>query len=414
MRILFQTDIDFNRKPPSNFLEFHHDVGGNTGNLMFANALQHALSFHDTLVQRLEWSEIPKFVQEEEVDLVVINCANWLRPRYVNFLSELNLAIGKIETPVIMIGLGANVSLADYKAESYEKLQILDKVVKELIANIERTKGRIGVRGKFTLGYFEHLGGSDNVVLTGCPSVLQFPDLNVGLLNERSKVDRGIVGYSHNIILNAIENNGLSKSDYFICQDWAAKFLLFPEELTRSDVRRILALDSHIIELFRDRRVKVFTGIGGWLHWVSRRINCHVGGRIHGGLLALHAGIPSLFYRHDSRLAEFIDLYKLPFFDEVNNLEAKTEILPGHDWSTTSTRLKEMKDKIINIFSEFGVDLNSTERPIEERLLIEESGALSKALSARWLWLSMLRFKFYRLLVSFLVYHRLQTFVEEE
>ena len=413
MRILFQTDIDFNRKPSSNWTDFDHDVGGNTGNLMFANALQYALSFHDTLVRRLDWPEIPGFVQVEEVDLVVINCANWLRPRYVDFLSDLNLAIGQIDTPVIMIGLGTNVSLSAYRSSSYGSLSMLDKVVKELIANVERTKGRIGVRGKFTQGYFDYLGGSANVVLTGCPSVLQFPDLNVGLLTARSKSDSGAVGYSHNRILDALENNGLVKADYFICQDWAAKFLLFPDELTRSDVRRILALDSHIIELLRERRVKVFTSIGGWLQWVSRRINRHVGGRIHGGLLALHARVPSLFYRHGSRLAEFIELYELPFFDEVNNLEAQTEILREHDWSRTNARFIEMKGKIVEIFNKFGVELNNTERPMDKRLPIEEKNNLSNALSAWWLWVPLLRYKFYRLMVSFFVYRRIRTSAEE-
>jgi len=412
MRILFQTDIDFNRKPSGNFREYHHDVGGNTGNLMFANALQYVLSYHDTLVKRLDWHDIPSFVREKEVDLVVINCANWLRPRYVDFLCDLNQVILQISAPVIMIGLGTNLSLSDYKTSSYQRLHMLDEVVRELAANIEMTKGRIGVRGKFTQGYFEYLGVGKNVVLTGCPSVLQFPELNVGLLTERSEINGAVVGYSHNRILDALGDHSLSKADYFICQDWAAKFLLFPEELTRSDVRRILSLDPHTIELLRGRRVKVFTNIGGWMHWVSTHINRHVGGRIHGGLLALHAGVPSLFYRHDSRLAEFIDLYDLPFFDDLNDLKKQTELLRGHNWVRTNQRLLEMKCKIVEVFLEFGVELKNTERRMDDVLPITETNTLSNALSSWWLWLPMLRFKFYRIVAAFFVYNRIKNFEE--
>lgn len=409
MRILFQSDVDYNKKPAKTFVEFCHDVGDNTGNLMFANAIQHALSSNETFTRRLNWEQVPEFIWKEKIDVLVINCANWLRPRYLNFLKSINKAITQIDVPVIMIGLGTNLSLSEYQDKSYKSLRKIDQTVKELTHNVERTRGKIGVRGKFTQGYFKHLGVGKNVELTGCPSILQFPELNIDLLKLRSKTNNGAIAYSHNQILDAWGSHILNNSTaYFICQDWAAKYLLFPGELTRSEIRGVLALDANKLNLFKSRKIKIFTSIGGWLHWLNQNIDLYIGGRIHGGLVALHAGVPAMFYRHDSRLAEFIDLYKLPYFDEATDLDETIAILQGHDWTATNSRLNEMRDRIIDLFQQCGVELIKTARHLDRELPLEESAKLSRALSAWWIVPSFLRYRLIRVIISFFAFTRIQ------
>src|SRR3546814_3654193 len=60
--------------------------------------------------------------------------------------------------------------------------------------------------------------------------------------------------------------------------------------------------DASVVEFLRNR-TKVFLDIDAWGRDVSE-VDFMIGFRLHGNVMALHQGIPAVFYTYDSRVRE--------------------------------------------------------------------------------------------------------------
>ena len=65
-------------------------------------------------------------------------------------------------------------------------------------------------------------------------------------------------------------------------------------------------------------RNRVYFDVGKWSDYV-RSLDFMVGLRLHGNIIALQQGVPSVFITYDSRIREISELMHLPFLDVSNS-----------------------------------------------------------------------------------------------
>ena len=59
-------------------------------------------------------------------------------------------------------------------------------------------------------------------------------------------------------------------------------------------------------------RMAAFFDIDEWAADVGAGIDVMVGFRLHGNVIALHQGIPAIFFTYDSRIRELSSLFAVP------------------------------------------------------------------------------------------------------
>jgi len=136
-------------------------TGMNTGNLLFISALRR-------VVQHQTKSDIGRFVPEEvreRHDGVIVPAANWLSAS--SDFGGLASLIEKADLPTTIVGLGA---------QSFNgQPPILSEGTLRLVKVIAERSKNLSVRGPFTAEVLAHYG-INNVVVTGCPSLLWHVD----------------------------------------------------------------------------------------------------------------------------------------------------------------------------------------------------------------------------------------------
>lgn len=364
MKILFQTSIDYRAFRHDQLQHYIDDVGQNTGNLMFTTAMQWMLeqSGEEVLIEHVPWDELPSKIDRNSITHLIINCSNWVRPSNLTLLKIVVDACKSISCPIYFIGLGVNASLVEYEKTEFGSLEILDPIVKELIATVERSGGAIGVRGHYSKAYFDSVYMSDSTRVTGCPSICQFGSFPTTIHNPLPKI-LGSIALNGQHLFDKISHLKFNASSVeFICQDWAIAPLLFPEHMMKSDWRRMLDLNAANLQMFAQEKVKIYDSIDAWSEHLTQKVDCVVGTRIHGGLIALFSGVPALFLNWDSRLAELTHLYGLPSL-KFDDWDGSLELLQNYQWDSANTRFNECRKLFDIFFKDFGLPIRSGVRP---------------------------------------------------
>ena len=78
-------------------------------------------------------------------------------------------------------------------------------------------------------------------------------------------------------------------------------------------------------------RAYSFLAVPAWMEFIHM-MDLSIGTRLHGNMLALQAGVPTVFVHHDLRVAELIDTMKLPaiHMNEVGSLPGFLASYPEH------------------------------------------------------------------------------------
>lgn len=296
---------------------------GNIGNLAFQYPLRHIISgnIHP-------WSSIDSYLKVCQEVPLVITAANWIAQKKSSsgISDELMRAVrGACSTAVF--GLGAQAPLgtdprkfaAGIEPDVQDSLRELGDMVKE-----------IGVRDIFTMDVLDKLGVS-NVSVLGCVSIFSTCDRNV----ERAvmnKCDHVLEGKSSpRITVNEYTPNPYSKSDrrrdlqatlafldatnaHYVLQGRHCLPYYFGEggqfHALLSDV-----LDEHLANKLKtvlSDRSLIFSRIEDWISYYRTR-DLVIGTRIHGAVLAIQAGTPSVVITHDSRTEGLAISLGIPF-----------------------------------------------------------------------------------------------------
>ena len=300
-------------------------AGFNTGNLAFSHAIDAHLGGG---LPSVEWGA-PLPAINRKGDLAVIPAANQLGT-HTNHRRSAQLYCD-IRVPMVMIGLGAQSD------ENWTVPQLHDGTLDWIRQVAEHAPAagvpNIGVRGGFSLHVLDRHGLAAHAQVIGCPSFFLNPCARLGeriAANLRRpggpKRVAVVAGHPHWQHLGAIE-----ASIARLASTPGSYVVQAPEELIRLACGEAGRVTDEALRVCRDyvmpdattpafarwgeQHGKAFFDIPGWLeHYrgFGGGFDMVVGTRIHGVVLGLQAGVPSLCVAHDSRTLELCQTLKVP------------------------------------------------------------------------------------------------------
>jgi hypothetical protein len=82
-------------------------------------------------------------------------------------------------------------------------------------------------------------------------------------------------------------------------------------------------LDAEMEALYRSRLF--YSDVVAEYEQLVRRLDLVLGYRLHGNLMALANGTPSIYFTYDSRTVEFAETFKIPSFDVFSGKDFRLE-----------------------------------------------------------------------------------------
>jgi len=121
-----------------------------------------------------------------------------------------------------------------------------------------------------------------------------------------------------------------TRNSDFICQDKSGKFLYDPEYIKNNPftLRRILKYvkrgDYEYVQALADNRIKLFADTQQWMsYYIQNDVSFSFGSRIHGTIMPILSGVPSLCYTMDARTREMAEFFDIPHIEPSKNLKSK-------------------------------------------------------------------------------------------
>ncbi len=286
-------------------------------------------------ISRFDPNEIARL--REEYDYVFLRGSNYIHDSMdweaaARVLKALGL-------PVIGFGIGAQAPVDG-------KIRLSDDTRAVLHLMSDSTTS-IGVRGAYSAEVLWDIG-IRNVRIVGCPTAFRLNDPNlritlpplqhvrkVGVTVRREVSDayaKDIERYlrSH---LDLVKTMAGHFETVLLAQgEVEEKKLVLGNETQREEAIAALRadhwtsswyLDEQILALYRQRLF--YSDVVADYERLIRAQDLVLGYRLHGNLLALANGVPSIYCTYDSRTAEFADTFKIPSFDVFGQAQFRLE-----------------------------------------------------------------------------------------
>lgn len=272
-----------------------------------------------------------------EYDYAFLRGSNYIHAQ-MNW-SQTADVLRRLKIPVIAFGIGAQAPVSG-KLELSEE----SKTVLRLMAD---STASLGVRGAYSAEVL-HAIGIKNVRIIGCPTAFRAnkPDLSITLppLEEVKKV--GITlrrevspTYAQNIKRYLTFHRDLVKTlagrfDATLMAQGEIeekKLALGTLEQKEEAIAALRQnrwadewyLDGEMEALYRSRMF--YSDVVAEYEQLVRKLDLVLGYRLHGNLMALANGTPSIYFTYDSRTVEFAETFRIPSFDVFDGTEFKLE-----------------------------------------------------------------------------------------
>lgn len=272
-----------------------------------------------------------------EYDYVFLRGSNYVHAQ-MNW-SKTAEVLRRLKIPVIAFGIGAQAPVSG-------TLELSDdtKTVLRLIAD---STASLGVRGAYSAQVLNDLG-IQNVRIIGCPTAFRAnkPDLairlpaldqvkrvGVTLRREVSKTyAQDIRRYLtfHRDLVKAMANRfevtlmaqGEIEEKKLALGTPAQKEEAFAS-LRRNEWATSWYLDEAMEGLYRSKMF--YSDVVAEYEKLVRGLDLVLGYRLHGNLMALANGTPSIYFTYDSRTVEFADTFKIPSVDVFSGQDFRLE-----------------------------------------------------------------------------------------
>lgn len=293
-------------------------VGGNLGNCIIGEYARKTICGQFADITHFP-GHFPFSSEEanERFDHILIVAANWFTCNWLSdFTKEINW-FRNLRIPVTVVGLGQQLP---NDAISRDDRIRFAKSVPESFVRLLRVwldhGPSIAVRGEITRELLAHVG-INAVVTTGCPTWFvnghNQPDIiNKGPLDSNARIA------IHGTLRTAGELFRLSSSHpnaVYVIQS-EIPFVPFSGRRPPSGWRLPLFLRhaSGLKPALMSGRDPMFVHFSQLSDWEVFLRSCafSFGRRIHGTICAIKNGIPAVIVRHDQRIAEFVDLFRIP------------------------------------------------------------------------------------------------------
>ncbi|MFT7157088.1 MAG: hypothetical protein ACI8Q1_002103 [Parvicella sp.] len=338
-------------------------VGGNVGNLAFQYPME--LLFD---------CELKPWTEAIERHFLIVTGANWIEDKEKAPFNELLFSKISEYDHVLLYGLGAQARLGTTPHEYSADLPA--SLTARLYATAEKLNS-IAVRDEFTAQVLKSLG-VENVHVLGCSSIFMNASPNIGAqVISKAIVALNCSEQSIKVTLNEFTHNAKSRSltsrdlnanicflktrySHYLLQGRHSISCYYGESEKVGDVvAEFLSLEDadFYYECLRNRSV-LFTDIPNWLSYYRTR-ELVVGTRIHGAILALQAGTPTVLITHDSRTKGLSDVLCVPSIEAEKFAERQY---------TNKELLEICAEQLVNF------DQNRQELAARWKIFIEENG----------------------------------------
>ncbi|WP_192798080.1 polysaccharide pyruvyl transferase family protein [Brucella pseudogrignonensis] len=361
--------------------------GGYTAALPFSDRIEHFrngdvntgdLLVFDAILKQLKYKQVRNIQVKEGVDSLYGNYNYDISVlRGSNYITEaidlgyMNETLKKIDTPIIPIGLGV-------QAPHYKKLSLHKGTVEALHILADKCK-TIGVRGNYSAEILNGVG-IKNIRVIGCPSFYRSgsPKLRIKKMSYTRDMN---IGFTLNKYLwgeyasDWIKSLRLQRSLFLQCinhkssvlysqgerEETLSTLVIGEEKQQQLDkIKNQFELGStKEIESFLSSRIYSPFTIDDWSNHVSQNADFMIGFRLHGNVIALHQGIPSVYFAYDSRIRELTSLFGLPTIDiEQFRPVVLSKIVEEADFSSFEASYEHNYKNYCTFLSENGLSHN--------------------------------------------------------
>ncbi|SEJ78638.1 Polysaccharide pyruvyl transferase [Sphingobium sp. AP50] len=299
------------------------EVGINPGNLAFsyASALICGFPRNVTLI------EAPS--KDEKIG--VFTLANYLGEHYNPSHFQAFLERAPDDWRAVVLGLGAQ-GLLDRLTLDPGDVTLSEGHLSWMRALRDRSGGRVNVsvRGDLTYKLLDRYGLADNVVVTGCPSLMLSPARDLGHVVARKfaalgsdvPLLNGTLGnpwdprsqpFEQALIRQVAASGGLMHVQMQLDHLRLARGDALDEQTMRMLNRQLMPhLSLEEFQRTGRRHFHVWWDVPAWMEHLTRA-DFVIGTRIHGTALALQAGTPALCVAWDSRTYELCRSMNIPY-----------------------------------------------------------------------------------------------------
>jgi polysaccharide pyruvyl transferase WcaK-like protein len=270
-----------------------------------------------------------------EYDYCFLRGSNYINPT-MNWRCTLEI-VEKLKIPVIAFGVGA-------QAPSHGPLELSDESKRVWRAIGDRCE-TLGVRGNYTADVLWNIGVK-NVRVIGCPTLFRRrnPDHRIDL-PKLEKVRK--VGYTLRREVDpayAPDINQYLKVQRDTLLELAKdrevtvfaqgeieekKVVMGTPEQREEAIAKLIdsgwftGKDDPLVKLYRKRLF--YSDVVAEYDAAAKRQHLVLGYRLHGNLISLANGVPSIYFTYDSRTAEFVETFNIPAYDVFSGKKFELE-----------------------------------------------------------------------------------------
>jgi polysaccharide pyruvyl transferase WcaK-like protein len=305
-------------------IEHYHNIGDA---FVFDSSLKllHFEKLDELPIDRVDPQMIDRL--NAEYDYVFLRGSNYVHAQ-MNWAQAAEV-LRRLKLPVIAFGIGAQAPVSG-KLELSEDTKTVLKLISDSTASL-------GVRGTYSAEVLNDLG-IRNVRIIGCPTAFRNNDPNLAIrlppleqvktagVTLRREVSKT---YAQDIKRYLTFHRSLVKAmaDRFevtlMSQGEVEEKKLAlgtPEQkaqamaaLKENEWANNWYLDEQVTRLYQSRMF--YSDVVAEYERLVRGLDLVLGYRLHGNLMALANGTPSIYFTYDSRTVEFADTFKIPSID---------------------------------------------------------------------------------------------------
>lgn len=273
----------------------------------------------------------------EEYDYVFLRGSNYIH-QHMKWQHTIPV-LERLKLPVLGFGIGAQAPV--------EGTMTLSDETKTVLRMMADSTTSIGVRGAYTAQVLWDIG-IRNVRIVGCPTAFRRNDPNMRItlpaLDDVNKV--GVTlrrevspAYAKDIKRYLTFHRDLVKHiakrfDITLMAQGEVeekKIVLGTPEQKQEAIDALKAnswvsdwfLDEAIEKLYRERLF--YSDVVTDYETLVRQKDLVLGYRLHGNLMALSNGVPSVYFTYDSRTTEFAETYQIPSYDVFSDKPFRLE-----------------------------------------------------------------------------------------
>jgi hypothetical protein len=353
----------------------------NLGNLMFKYA---ARTLFENEVTYISYNDDPNELRKK-IDILVLPEANLINPK-IDYGRQANF-VKTIDKPVVLLGVGAQSGIDG----EVKKFPQIPQGTIDFLEEVSLRTPQIFCRGDFTRKLINGFGIS-NVKSVGCPTFLMNPSRflwkkivsrDKDLTLKRLAITEGIyqkstrndaIDFTEKYLFNTLINN---HSYTYIGQEQTsvikAGYGSF-NEINGNDVKFLknyLAPET-AFEVFHKvllEQSRAFYRVDQWIGHAKSRTGL-IGTRIHGNMMGIQSGIPSIPIIHDSRTKELCETMRIPHINinEFSSIVSEGGLINAFD-ILFNAPYKELDELRCFIASEYSSLINEVGMTPSEKLL---------------------------------------------